>query len=93
MSFFRIKTTAGKTTYVNHEPGSQAVYDEIDRIVGEKPHPVTGVPQSIEFDGWADDQAYIGDVRETEDYTIECISEEEYREETGQKYVPRNKLA
>ena len=92
MSFFKITTTSKEELLIYHKSGSQAIYEAIDDLVGEKLHPGTGVPQSLEFDGWADDMAAPGDVREMEDYTIECITEEEYREKTGLKDTPRHLL-
>lgn len=89
MSFFKIKTTSKEELLIYHQSGSQAVYEAVDDLVGEKIHPGTGVPQSLEFDGWADDMAAPGDVREMEDYTIECITEEEFREKTGLTDTPR----
>lgn len=90
MSFFKITTTNKEGLLIYHHPGSQAVYEAVNDLVGEKLHPGTGVPQSLEFDGWADDMAAPGDVREMEDYTIECITEEEFREKTGLKHTPRH---
>lgn len=92
MSYIKITPAAEsghRTRYIYHKPGSQAVYSALDEIVGEKLHPVTGIPMSIEFDGWADDMAAPGDTREMEDFTIECITEEEFREETGLNDTPR----
>lgn len=93
MSFFKI-TPTGKEgreeLFIYHQSGSQSVYEAIGDLVGEKLHPGTEVPQSLEFDGWADDMAAPGDVREMEDYTIECITEEEYREKTGLTDTPRH---
>ena len=60
--------------------GSQIMYDKIEDIVGMKPHPLTDVPYAIELDGWADDDAFPGDVYETEDFVVVCLSEEEYLE-------------
>jgi hypothetical protein len=60
--------------------GSQIMYNKIEDIVGMKPHPLTDVPYALELDGWADDDAFPGDVYETEDFVVECLSEEEYLE-------------
>ena len=95
MSFIKITPTryGGKVNYyVYHKPGSQAVFSVLDELVGDKPHPVTEVPQALEFDGWADDMACVGESREMEDFTIECISEEEYREGSSYKDTPRHLL-
>lgn len=92
MSFIKI-TPAGKEgrkeLFVYHQPGSQAVYEAVDELVGEKLHPATDIPQSLEFDAWADDMAAPGDIREMEDFTIECITEEKFREKTGLTDTPR----
>lgn len=60
--------------------GSQIMYDKIEDIVGMKPHPLTDVPYAIELDGWADDNAFPGEIYETEDFVVVCLSEEEYLE-------------
>lgn len=93
MSFFKITPTGKERReklFIYHQSGSQAVYEAIDDLVGEKLHPATEIPQSLEYDAWADDMATPGDVREMEDYTIECITEEEFREKTGLTNTPRN---
>jgi len=49
--------------------------------------------QFLELDGWADDQACHGDVFRTEEgFSVECITEEEFRKETGQRDVPTHLL-
>ena len=60
--------------------GSQIMYCKIEDIVGMKLHPLTDVPYALELDGWADDDAFPGDVYETEDFVVICLSEEEYLE-------------
>ena len=43
----------------------------------------------MELDGWADEQACPGDTFETEEgFTVECITEQEFRQETNQEDVP-----
>ena len=91
MSFFRIDFSDNKkpSRYVKHTNGSQCLYAEIEEHIGLCPCPVNDIPYALEIDGWGDDQACIGDVYETEaGLTITCISEEEFREETGQQDVP-----
>lgn len=60
--------------------GSQIMFDKIEDIVGMKLCPLTEVPYAIELDSWADDIAFPGDIYETEDFVVECLSEEEYEE-------------
>lgn len=58
--------------------GSQIMFYKIEDIVGMKPHPLTEVPYALELDGWADDDAFPGEIYETEDFVVVCLSEEEY---------------
>ncbi len=76
----------GKTTFVAHERGSQKTFIAVEEIVGMKPHPLNGVPLALEADGWADDLAAPGDTygeNEGWGFTAECLTEEEFREQTG----------
>ena len=96
MGFFKItpKPNAGqppRPRYVHHDNGSQKVYDEVESIAGLTPH-TNGIPLALEADGWADDQACIGDERDYGAFTIECISEEQFRKETDQKDTPASEL-
>lgn len=89
MSFFRI-TFANRRPgrHVCHRNGSQRMYAEIMEIA---PCAIerNDVPLALELDGWADDQACVGDVYDTDEgFSVECITEEEYREETGQEDTP-----
>ena len=59
--------------------GRQIMFYKIEDIVGDKLH-TNGVPLALELDGWADDDAFPGVIFETEDFVVECISEEEYLE-------------
>lgn len=84
MGYFRItpKAHRGMEYVVKAPRGSQIMYDEIERIVGEKPHPLNGIPFAMEVDGWADDLAYPGCAPyETEDFIVECITDFEYFKE------------
>ena len=87
--FFKICSTGRKeTVYVCHRNGSQNLYAAIQDLVGDTPCPVNDIPYCLEVDGWGDDQAAEGDVYEGDGFTVECISEDEYREETGQLDTP-----
>lgn len=55
------------------------IYEEIEDIVGDKECPCNGIPYKIEVEGWAD-LACIGEIYETREFVVECLSEEEYRE-------------
>ena len=96
MSFFRIQFEKdkqnGNRIYVCHPFGSQKMYEEIEDIAPGAVHS-NGIPLALEVDGWADDQAFHGDVFRTEEgFSVECITEEEFRKETGQRDVPTHLL-
>ena len=55
------------------------IYELIEEIVGDMECPANGIPYSIEVDGWAD-LACEGEIYETKDFVVECLSEEEYKE-------------
>lgn len=75
--------------YAYHPRGSQVLFSEIDRLIPGAIH-TNGVPLALEIDGWADDSAAEGDTFETVfGLTVESISEDEYREATGQEDVPK----
>ena len=83
MGYFKVIDKNRKDGFVDiikAPRGSQIMFDTIDEIVGMKPHPLTEVPYAMEVDGWADDDASPGEVYETEDFVVECITEEEYWE-------------
>lgn len=83
MGYFMIydkSRTDGFVDIVKAPRGSQIMYDKIEDIVGMKLHPLTEVPYAIEVDGWVDDIAFPGEVYETEDFVVDCISWEEYLE-------------
>ncbi|MBR2093901.1 MAG: hypothetical protein IJ904_07705 [Candidatus Methanomethylophilaceae archaeon] len=95
MAYFRIDFIGDvrPPRYVKHDNGSQCLYAEIDELIGLVPHPLNDIPYALEIDGWGDDQACIGDVYETDaGLTVTCISEEEFREDTGQRDVPTRLL-
>ena len=69
----------GRVDIVDAPAGSQVIYDMIDEIVEDKPAAGTGIPLSIEVDSWAE-IACEGEIYETEDFVVECLSEEEYNE-------------
>ena len=56
---------------------SHALYDTIREIVGNKVNPANSVLYSIEVDSWGE-LACEGEIYETKDFVVECISEEEY---------------
>lgn len=68
----------GRIEYLDAPEGSRVLYEIIDDMVGEKLHP-SGVPFSIEVDSWGE-LACIGEIYETEDFVVECLSKEEYEE-------------
>lgn len=92
MSFFKIhfKGRRGET-FVRHNNGDQRIYAVIDEVEPDLMMP-NGVPASLEADGWADDQAAPGDGFSAETFTVDCITEEEFREATGQEDVPTHLL-
>ena len=51
----------------------------IEEIVGDKECPANGIPYKYEVDGWAD-LACEGEIYETRDFVVECLTEEEYEE-------------
>lgn len=93
MAFYKITFEDNRPDiYVKHFNGDQMMFEEIQALVGDAPAR-NDYPLCLELDGWADDMAAPGDTYETDyGFTVECISEEEYREETGQKDVPRHLL-
>ena len=92
MSYYKIHFQGRKAaTYVCHSCGSQMIYSAIDEVEPDLVMP-NGVPASIEADGWADDQAAPGDVFSAETFTIDCITEEEFRKATGQEDIPTHLL-
>lgn len=72
--------TDGFVNIVKAPRGGQVMFCEIEDIVGMKLHPLTDVPYAMEVDGWADDDAFPGDIYETEDFVVECLTEDEYLE-------------
>ena len=73
----------GRIDYVdNTDFGYHSIYNAIREIVGDEECPANGIPYSIEVDGWAD-LACEGEIYETKDFVVECLSEEEYKEYTS----------
>ena len=56
---------------------ARELYDIVEEMVGLKENPVNGIPYAIEVDGWGE-LAAIGELYETPEFLVECISEEEY---------------
>ena len=67
----------GRIDYVDGD--EEGMYDIIESIVGDNECPCNGIPYSIEIDGWCD-LACEGDIYETKDIVVECLSEEEFNE-------------
>ena len=60
-------------------PGSQKLYDEIQELVGDLPNPCNNIPHSLEADGWAE-LATIGETYEADEFTVEAITKDEFKE-------------
>lgn len=74
--------TDGRCEYVdNYRRIQDGIYEIIEEIVGDMECPCNGIPYKIEVEGWAD-IACIGEIYETKDFVVECLSEEEYKEYT-----------
>ena len=56
-----------------------SIYDLIEEIVEDMECPCNGIPYKSEVDGWAD-LADEGEIYETRDFVVECLSREEYLE-------------
>lgn len=79
MAYFKVfdkNRTDGYCAIIN---GSPQLFDEIDDIVGDMVCPANGIPYAIEVEGWGE-LAAIGEIYETSDFVVECISWEEYLE-------------
>ena len=80
--YFRVydkNRTDAYTPILKAPAGSQILHDEIEDIVGDKECPANGIPYKYEVDGWGE-LASVGEIYETKDFVVECISEEEYNE-------------
>lgn len=55
------------------------IFETIEEIVGDKECPANGIPYKMEVEGWSE-LACIGEIYETRDFVVECLSEEEYNE-------------
>lgn len=74
--------TDGLVEYVdNYRRIQDGIYETIEEIVGDMECPCNGIPYKIEVEGWAD-LAYEGEIYETRDFVVECLTEEEYEEYT-----------
>lgn len=81
-TYFKIidkNRTDGRIDIINNGRDKGILYDEIEEIVGDKECPCNGIPYPIEVDGWGE-LACIGEIYETEDFVVVCISEEEYND-------------
>ena len=79
--YFYIKDNVhNREKVVDAPPRSQILFDEIDAIVGDK-QTWFGIPYAIEVDSWGEDCCCEGDIYQDEDeqFLVECITEEEYR--------------
>ena len=75
--------TDGLVEYVdNYRRIQDGIYETIEEIVGDMACPCNGIPYKIEVEGWAD-LACEGEIYETSDFVVECLSEEEYEEYTN----------
>jgi len=78
--YFKIvdKRVPGKhrISYVEAPVGSQILFCEIDKLVGEK-KTWFGVPHSIEVDGWGE-MTTPGEMYQDDQFTVECITEADY---------------
>ena len=85
MAHFKIIDKNRKDGFVNivDAPfGSQVLFAEIEDIVGMKECPCNGIPYALEVDGWGELCSY-GEVYETEDFVVVCLSPSEYYEYTN----------
>lgn len=74
--------TDGRSEYIdNCLRRPDGIYEAIEEIVEDMECPCNGIPYKIEVDGWAD-LACEGEIYETKDFVVECLSEEEYKEYT-----------
>lgn len=67
--------TDGHIDYIK----ADEIYEAIEDIVGDEECPSNGIPYKIEVDGWAD-LACEGEIYETRDFVVECLSFEEYND-------------
>jgi hypothetical protein len=77
-SYFKVidkNRTDGHIDYIK----ADEIYEAIEDIVGDEECPSNGIPYAIEVDGWAD-LACEGEIYETRDFVVECLSFEEYND-------------
>ena len=79
MAYFKIIDKTRKDGFVNTVSGASALFDEIEDIVGMKECPCNGIPYALEVEGWGELCA-IGEIYETEDFVVECLTLEEWLE-------------
>lgn len=73
-------STDGHDEYVdNLRRLPDGIYELIEEIVEDMECPANGIPYKIEVEGWAD-LACEGEIYETRDFVVECLSQEEYDE-------------
>lgn len=77
-TYFLIKDKQRKKKKAVKAPaGSQILYEEIEKLVGDLPCPVNGIPFSMEVDGWGE-LARIGERYETDAFEVVCLSDKEF---------------
>lgn len=77
-TYFLIKDKQRKIKKAVKAPaGSQILYEEIEKLVGDLPCPVNGIPFSMEVDGWGE-LACIGERYDTDAFEVVCLSVEEF---------------
>lgn len=70
----------GHDDYVDNREGYE-IYEHIEEIVGDMECPCNGIPYKIEVEGWAD-LACHGEIYETKDFVVECLTEEDFKDYT-----------
>lgn len=73
-------SVSGRDEYCDNilrEP--DGLYELIEEIVGDMECPCNGIPYKIEVEDWSE-LAYEGEIYETRDFVVECLSREEYEE-------------
>lgn len=79
--YFKItdKLRHNRITVIDAPAGSQLLFAEIESICGMTPSPANDIPHALEADGWGE-MAWIGQIYEADEFEIECIDEEEYKD-------------
>lgn len=73
------RRTDGRVDIIKAPAGSQRLFAEIEEMVDMKPCPANDIPYALEVDGWGE-LACEGEIYETEDFVVECLSYKEYFE-------------